>query len=226
MKAPGEFGGAGNRGSRFGGPQFLAFDRHGHLYTTEASAGRIQRLDQTGQPLAAWGDNSDGPGGFEHGGRGSSLDWYVTGVALSDAGWREASPSRLGQLFGKLGWQDATTDLKLTYAHADTSLNGNGLQEEKFLRRNYGSVYTKPDVTQARSHFANLAWSHALDEASLFSGHAYYRESTTTTGTRASARASSEMTVLAICMRASVPSCMRAPPDAATTMRGSPFCAA
>ena len=40
---------------------------------------------------------------FEHGGHGSSLDWFVTGVALGDAGWREASPSRLGQLFGKLG---------------------------------------------------------------------------------------------------------------------------
>lgn len=62
--APGEFGGAGSKGSRFGGPQFIAFDRHGNLYTTEAPGGRIQRLDPTGKPLAAWGDNREGPGGF------------------------------------------------------------------------------------------------------------------------------------------------------------------
>ena len=62
--APGQFGGAGSKGSRFGGPQFLAFDRQGNLYTTEAPGGRIQRLDVTGKPLAAWGDNSDAPGGF------------------------------------------------------------------------------------------------------------------------------------------------------------------
>lgn len=70
-KAPGQFGGAGSKGSRFGGPQFLAFDRQGNIYTTEASAGRIQRLDPTGRPLAAWGDNSDGPGGF--GGRSKEV---------------------------------------------------------------------------------------------------------------------------------------------------------
>lgn len=69
--APGQFGGAGKANSRFGGPQFLAFDRQGNIYTTEASGGRIQRLDQTGKPLAVWGDNSDGPGGF--GGRSKEV---------------------------------------------------------------------------------------------------------------------------------------------------------
>ncbi len=62
--APGQFGGGGKAGSRFGGPHFLAFDRQGNLYTTEAAGGRIQLLDPTGKPLAAWGDNSEGPGGF------------------------------------------------------------------------------------------------------------------------------------------------------------------
>ena len=63
-KEPGQFGGVTNAGSRFGGPQFIAFDNQQTIYTTEASSGRIQRLDMEGRPLGAWGDNNDGPGGF------------------------------------------------------------------------------------------------------------------------------------------------------------------
>ena len=68
-KAPGQFGGTGKQGSRFGGPQFLAVGQRGNIYTTESSSGRIQRLDAHGNPLAVWGDNHNGPGGF--GGRGA-----------------------------------------------------------------------------------------------------------------------------------------------------------
>ena len=37
------------------------------------------------------------------------------------------------QLLGKVGWRDSATDLSLTAAYADTDLNGNGLQEQRFL---------------------------------------------------------------------------------------------
>ena len=36
------------------------------------------------------------------------------------------------------------------WRYADNSLNGNGLQEQRFLDRDYASVYTKPDITDNR----------------------------------------------------------------------------
>ena len=36
-------------------------------------------------------------------------------------------------------------------AFADTNLTGNGLQEQRFLARDYASIYTKPDTTRNRS---------------------------------------------------------------------------
>ena len=113
---------------------------------------------------------------FEHGGfNDKGLDWYVNANLFKERGWRDDSPSDVRQLFGKLGWHDSTTDLKLTLSHADNQLYGNGLQEQSLLAANRASVYTIPDTTQNRSTLLNLTASHALNDQLLFSGNAYYR---------------------------------------------------
>ena len=120
--------------------------------------------------------------GLEHGGSNNNgLEWFLTGNAHHEDGWRDASPSRLGQFFGKVGWHNEKSELKLTYAHADTKLTGNGLQEFRFLERDYASVYTKPDITENQSHFLNLAASHSVSDSLLLSGNLYYRKIKTKT---------------------------------------------
>ncbi len=113
---------------------------------------------------------------FEHGGYNEQgLNWYMTGNLFKERGWRDDSPSAVRQLFSKLGWSDAATDVKMTLAHADNQLNGNGLQEQGMLARDWASVYTKPDVTQNRSTLLNLAASHSISESLHLSGNLYYR---------------------------------------------------
>jgi len=113
---------------------------------------------------------------FETGGSAAGgLHWFVTGNKFLDDGWRVDSKSDVGQLFGKLGLKTGTTDLALTAAAARTDLNGNGLQEQRFLARDYASVYTKPDNTKNQSFLLNLALTQALSERLSFSGNAYYR---------------------------------------------------
>jgi tripartite motif-containing protein 71 len=60
----GQFGGKVSIRSRVGGPQFLAFDSEGNLYTTEGSEGRVQKFTPGGKFLLAWGDNEVKPGSF------------------------------------------------------------------------------------------------------------------------------------------------------------------
>ncbi len=119
---------------------------------------------------------------FEHGGqRARGLHWYLAGNLFAEDGWRDDSPSEVYQFFGKLGWQRATHDVALTVSHADNSLNGNGLQEEGFLARDFGSVYTKPDITDNRATLVNLTGRRTLNSRATFSGNAYYREIRTNT---------------------------------------------
>ena len=113
----------------------------------------------------------------EHGGSNAQgWHWYVTGNRFKEDGWRDDSPSDVRQVFGKLGWGDARTDIAATVAHADNALTGNGLQEQRMLARDYRSVYTKPDLTQNRSTLLNLTGKHRASEALLLSGNVYYRK--------------------------------------------------
>jgi len=62
-KEPGQFGGHTKPENVIGGPNCLAFDSQGNVYTTEAG-GRVQKLTAAGKPVLAWGDNEVGPGHF------------------------------------------------------------------------------------------------------------------------------------------------------------------
>lgn len=63
-KEPGQFGGNVGPGGRFAGPQFVAFDRAGNVYTTDAAMDRVQKFTPEGKLLSYWGSDSAEPGGF------------------------------------------------------------------------------------------------------------------------------------------------------------------
>lgn len=130
----------------------------------------------------AYGSHDRWQAELESGGQAAGgVNWYVTANRFEDRGWREASPSEATQLFGKLGWSGARTEVALTGAFADTDLTGNGLQEQRFLQRDYASVYTKPDETRNRAGLVNLTATHALSDHLRFSGNAYARKIATRT---------------------------------------------
>ena len=122
-------------------------------------------------------------GEFEYGGvsKDNSVDYFIAGTWFDEDGWRERSPSENKQLFGKLGWTNEKTSIHLTYAVSDSDLTGNGAAPESQLKRNYESVYTYPDNTKNKSHFANLDWSHYFNKDTVFSGNTYFRHIKTKT---------------------------------------------
>ncbi len=91
---PGQFDGVDNLPNRTGGPHFLAFDRHGNIYTTEGKLGRVQKFTPVGQPLLAFGNNTTAPGGF--GGRPKNLPGPI-GIAVDrwDRIWVSATNNRV-----------------------------------------------------------------------------------------------------------------------------------
>jgi sugar lactone lactonase YvrE len=102
---PGQFGGNTSPKSRVGGPQFVAVDSEGLIYTTEASVGRIQAFTPDGKFVRAWGDNEDKPGSF--GGEFAGFKASLKGpIALcfdpQDRLWISAVSGRVQQ-FSKTG---------------------------------------------------------------------------------------------------------------------------
>ncbi len=105
----------------------------------------------------------------------AGFNWFASGDYFQERGWRAFSPSRAGQLFGKLGWADAGTDVALSGGYADTDLNGNGLQEMRLLARDRASVYTQPDNTRNRAWFANLTAARDLSDGVRLTANGFYR---------------------------------------------------
>lgn len=131
---------------------------------------------------ATYGSNVRRAFEFEHGGsRANGLNWYVAGNLFAEDGWRDVSPSDVRQVFGKLGWRGAKADIDLSSSFADTDLTGNGLQDQRLLASDYGSVYTSPDETHNRAGLVNLGWKRRHSAALTFSGNAYYRDIRTRT---------------------------------------------
>ncbi|MES2040989.1 MAG: TonB-dependent receptor [Pseudomonadota bacterium] len=118
----------------------------------------------------------------EHGGTNQlGLDWYFTANNYQEDGWRAASPSKLKQFFGKLGWHDTKNQFKLGYAWASSEMTGNGPQEQQLLDKLYASVFTLPDLTKNRASFVNLEARTNLGDKLQLSGNAYYRNTRTAT---------------------------------------------
>lgn len=112
---------------------------------------------------------------FEHGGHSDYVDYYFAGSWFDENGWRERSPSTVRQLFGKIGFQDSTTDLHLSLGLGDTDLVGNGVTPESMLERRRKQVYTVPDVTNKNMWMLNLTGTHLLTNTLQLGGNVYYR---------------------------------------------------
>ena len=131
--------------------------------------------DDPGTELEAYG-GSFGRRSFEAttGGAAGNFDYFVTGNYFDETGWRDMSPTRVYQGFGKVGWQTERTDVDLSYTYADTSLYGNGATPDSRLHYRREASYT-PDFTANHLSFVNLTGSQFLNDTLLLSGNAYYR---------------------------------------------------
>ncbi|MFN7918558.1 MAG: TonB-dependent receptor [Bryobacteraceae bacterium] len=107
--------------------------------------------------------------------------WFGASNLFFEDGWRDNSPSSVRQFFGRAGWTGGKTSVNLGAAYANNALIGNGLNERRFLARDWSGIYTKPDITANRSPFLNLSLRHTASNAWSLSGNAYYRHIRTAT---------------------------------------------
>jgi tripartite motif-containing protein 71 len=92
---PGQFDGVANPRARTGGPQFLAVDRDGYVWTTEGKLCRIQRFTADGRFDRCWGSAGTEPGAFG----GHKILPGPIGICLDRNGyvWVSATNSRVQQ---------------------------------------------------------------------------------------------------------------------------------
>ncbi|WP_084249985.1 TonB-dependent receptor [Sphingomonas mali] len=146
------------------------------IVTKDGAANRGFELEVSG---GSWGRRTvEAQAG---GSIGGGVDLFASGDWFEERGWRDASPSRAFQAFGKLRWRGANTSVSLSGSHADTDLNGNGLQEMRLLAADRASVYSQPDTTRNRAWLVNLSAAHRFSDRLSLSGTLFWRRIDTDT---------------------------------------------
>ena len=115
-------------------------------------------------------------GQFEAGGStDAGLHAYAAGMYFDEAGWRDYSPSQLGQFFGKVGRRTEDYGVELSYVGARSNLVGNGVAPESFLEESRSAIFTRPDQTRNSLSMMTLTGDLRLGAASQLTALAYFR---------------------------------------------------
>jgi len=127
--------------------------------------------------FGSW-DRKTAAGEFGGVSKDGSVDYFIAGNYFDENGWRDYSPSKVKQIFSKLGWQNETSRLELSYTGADNNMIGNGLVQEEIIN-DFGrkAINTSPDQTKNTLSFFNLNGSHFINEATQLTANTYYRAS-------------------------------------------------
>jgi outer membrane receptor protein involved in Fe transport len=107
-----------------------------------------------------------------------SVDYFVSGSYFDEDGWRDHSPTEVKQIFAKIGWENESSRLELSYTGADNDMIGNGLiQRELTHSLDRREIHTRPDQTENTLSFLNLNGSHWFNDDVQLTANTYYRRS-------------------------------------------------
>ena len=102
---------------------------------------------------------------------------FGAGNFFLEDGWRNDSPSKVNQFFGKGSYRGEKLDLNLSTLLVSTDLVGNGLLPSEEYARNPSSVFTSPDTSKNRLMQFQLSGAFQVSDNFSITGQAYRRNS-------------------------------------------------
>ena len=111
------------------------------------------------------------------GGNNGVIAGFASGNFFLEDGWRDNSPSKVNQVFGKAEWRNEKVQLGLSMLYAGNKLTGNGLLPEQMANENRSQVYTSPD--KSKNDLLQFQLSGIWDVTDTFNvtGQIYKRKS-------------------------------------------------
>ncbi|NOU25376.1 MAG: TonB-dependent receptor, partial [Methylotenera sp.] len=92
-------------------------------------------------------------------------------------GWRDNSPSRVNQAFGKFEWQGERASLAFSTLGVVNKLVGNGTVPQELYREDPSAVFTSPDETRNRLIQFQIAGAFDVNDKVNITGQVYHRQS-------------------------------------------------
>jgi outer membrane receptor protein involved in Fe transport len=124
---------------------------------------------------AEWGSFGRQKYRLRVGGTEGPFDYYVSGTYFTEDGWRDASASRLGKLFGRIGFRQSGTDVSLSYERAQNRIEQPGSLPESELEQHRTRNFTRGDFFAPLMNAVTLNVKQDLDEHWALAATAFVR---------------------------------------------------
>jgi iron complex outermembrane receptor protein len=103
------------------------------------------------------------------------MAYFVTGKALAENGWRDFSPSRVGQIFGNLEWRRETTTIAASVSGGNNRLIGNGAVPVQLLDEDRDAIFTHPDESKTNALLFSGRVRHTISPTTSVDAVLFYR---------------------------------------------------
>lgn len=149
----------------------------GGALSIHTKSGRTYPGGSVETSTGSWGRKASSA---EYGGvsENGAIDYFVAGSYFDEDGWRDHSPTEVKQLFAKLGWENESSRIELSYTGADNDMIGNGMiQRELIHSLDREVIHTRPDQTENTLSFLNLNGTHWFNDDVQLTANTYFRRS-------------------------------------------------
>ncbi|HEC75003.1 MAG TPA: TonB-dependent receptor [Methylophaga aminisulfidivorans] len=106
-----------------------------------------------------------------------TIAFYGAGSFHDENGWRDNSPSKVNQVFGKASYRGDKIDMNLSTLIVKTKLVGNGLSPVEEYEDDSESVFTGPDKTDNDLQQFQLSGAYQVNEMFSVTAQVYRRNS-------------------------------------------------
>ncbi len=124
---------------------------------------------------AQGGSFGRGQGGMQYGAEMGNWGIYVAAQGLTDDGWRQKSPAKLGRFYGDIGYRDDRSEFHLYGAVSKSSFGVAAATPVQMLANDWRSVYTTPQTTDNDMALVGLNGKVAVTDTWSLQGNVYGR---------------------------------------------------
>jgi len=114
---------------------------------------------------------------MENGWNNGKIAFFGAASLFDEEGWRDDSPSKVNQFFGKSSYRGDKLDVNLSTLLVKTDLTGNGLIPSEQYDRDSSSVFTSPDTTTNKLQQFQLSSAFQVNDKFSVTGQVYRRNS-------------------------------------------------
>ena len=93
----------------------------------------------------SWGRRE---GTMEFGAQEGDVGFYIGGTGFDENGWRESSPSKVGQTYADARWRGNEGEAGISFGYAMTNLSGVQPAPVQLLDQSWSAAFTVPDVSK------------------------------------------------------------------------------